>query len=202
MGRGHDETEAATSAASLTEEVLAELRMVRKRAEGLSPTGMAACPTMVALLGSGDPVVALSRLQARIVETLDQDDDVLPLWAATYSLGLASSRATHLDRLNDFGADYGFEARQARRYSDQGLRLLTSLICTSWVVHAVPVAEVFVTPQSDGGFVLTMRTKWQWFTDMQPPAIARQLSNGRAAPFRPRPAFTQPEELAASCTSP
>ena len=31
--------------------------------------------------------------------------------------------------------------------------------------------EAFLTRQSDGGFVLTTCTEWQWFTDMQPPHI-------------------------------
>ena len=58
--------------------------------------------------------------------------------------------------------------------------------------------EVFLTRQADGGFVLTVRTKWQWFTDMQPPRIALQLAGGQVAPFLPEPVLTPLQELAGS----
>ena len=55
--------------------------------------------------------------------------------------------------------------------------------------------EAFLTRQADGGFVLTVRTKWQWFTDMQPPHIVLQLAGGQVAPFLPEPRFALPQEF-------
>lgn len=75
---------------------------------------MTALPTVVALLGDGDPLLAFTQLQDRILQTIGQADDSLPIQAAAYSLGLASDSDTHLGRLTDFGADFGFEARQAQ----------------------------------------------------------------------------------------
>ena len=107
-----EELDISRDTASLLEQrVRAELLTARKSSEGLSPNSMARCPTLTALLGDGDPRVAFTQLQTRILETIDQDDDVTPILAASYSLGFASKGATHLDRLTDFGEDYGYEAR-------------------------------------------------------------------------------------------
>jgi len=50
--------------------------------------------------------------------SLDQD---LAVTAAGYSLGYASDYDSHLGRLDDFGRDYTYDQRQARRYSDKGI---------------------------------------------------------------------------------
>lgn len=98
--------------------VRSELLAVRKRPGGLSPHSMADCPTIVALLGDGDPLLAFTRLETRILARLELDDDVTPLNAVAYSLGLASHGRTHLERLTDFGETYGYEVRHARRHSE------------------------------------------------------------------------------------
>lgn len=144
---------------------------------------------MVSLLGNGDPMVAFSRLQARILETLELGDDTIAMQAAAYSLGLASSGKTHLDRLVKFGDEYGYEARQARRYSDRGIVQLAKLICSNWVVHAVPSVEVFIAQQSDGSYAMTLRTKRQRLVDMQTVLIRRRSQDGGLLPLTSEPVF-------------
>lgn len=163
----------------LAELVLQELLAARKASEGLSPNAIAQCPTIVGLLGDGDPLVAFTRLQARILETLEIGDDVMPIEAAAYSLGFASSRKTHLDRLNDFGTEFGYEARQARRLSDKGISQLARLIASNWVVHAVPTLELFVAQQREGSLVLTLRTRRQRFVDMAALTVRREAVDRR-----------------------
>ena len=143
---------------------------------------MAACPTMVNLLGDGDPLLAFTRLEHRVLETIEHGDDTLPIEAAAFSLGLASASKNHLDRLNDFGAEYGYEARQARRYSDRGITQLARLIASNWVIHAVPAVEVFLAQQSDGSFGVMIRTRHQWFVTMKPVNVEWQHSNGTRQP--------------------
>lgn len=156
--------QAATSEAAVRSELLA----VRKRPEGLSPHSMATCPAIVALLGDGDPLLAFTRLETRILARLELDDDVTPLNAVAYSLGLASKGRTHLERLNEFGADYGYEARQARRHSDLGIQQLVSLICSNWIVDAVPVCDVVLVGNPGGGSTEVMvTTKRPRFVDMR-----------------------------------
>ena len=184
-----EELDISRDTASLLEQrVRAELLTARKSSEGLSPNSMARCPTLTALLGDGDPRVAFTQLQTRILETIDQDDDVTPILAASYSLGFASKDTTHLDRLTDFGEDYGYEARQARRHSDKGINELTRLICSNWLLHTVPTAEVTVAGQPDGTFLLMVRTKQQWFVDMHEFTIRRQTERGLEA-WTPQPEF-------------
>lgn len=191
---GRDAGGGSGPASVLEERVLGELLAARKAVEGLSPVGMAACPTITGLLGDGDPLVAFTRLQDGVLAVLDQDDDALPVQAAAYSLGLASGRATHLGRLNDFGADFGFEARQARRYSDRGVRRLARLVCSSWVVRTVPVCQLLLAQQPDGTLVVMVRICWQWFVDMRCPQIRRLQDEGRLVPFVPEPVFTPPPD--------
>ncbi|MFT3945160.1 MAG: hypothetical protein QM705_15240 [Ancrocorticia sp.] len=184
------------TASLLEQRVRAELLTARKSSEGLSPNSMARCLTLTALLGDGDPRVAFTQLQTRILETIDQDDDVTPILAASYSLGFASKGTTHLDRLTDFGEDYGYEARQARRHSDKGINELTRLICSNWLLHTVPTAEVTVVGQPDGTFLLMVRTKQQWFVDMHEFTIRRQTEYGLEL-WTPQPEFIdapQPED--------
>lgn len=175
---GRDAGGGSGPASVLEERVLAELLAARKAVEGLSPTGMAACPTITGLLGDGDPLVAFTRLQDGVLAVLDQDDDALP----------------DLGRLNDFGADFGFEARQARRYSDRGVRRLARLVCSSWVVRTVPVCQLLLAQQPDGTLVVMVRIRWQWFVDMRCPRVRRLQDGGRLVPFVPEPVFTPPPD--------
>lgn len=156
------------SSDDLTGVVLGELLAGRRSRHGLSAVSMATYPTMRRLLGDGDALIAFQRFQHRILETLDTGDDVRAIEAATYSLGLGSAGETHLDRLNDFGADYVLEARQVRRYSDLGIRQLAQLITSNWIVHAVPTLEVFATQQSNGSLAIGLRTTRQELIDMSP----------------------------------
>ena len=184
--------EEARGAAALTmvDRVLAELLAARKTQDGLSPVGIAACSTITALLGDGDPLVAFTCLQTRILEVLDTGDDVMPIEAASYSLGLASRGKTHLDRLNEFGAEYGYEARQARRHSDRGIRRLASLICSNWIVQTAPVCGILVTQNCDKTFALDIQLRRQWFVDMHTPEVRRICKDGSLGTFVPAPIFT------------
>lgn len=174
---------------ALEKKVHEELLAARKTAEGLSPNAMSRYTTIVALLGDGDPAVAFARLQARILETLELGDDVIPIEAAAYSLGFASHHKTHLDRLVAFGIERGYEARQARRYSDRGVAQLASLICSNWVVHAVPSVEIYLTEQSDHSFAFTVRTRRQRFVDMHTLRIRQHTEGGGLQPLPGLPAF-------------
>lgn len=144
---------------------------------------MALYPTMRDILGDGDPLVAFTRLEHRILETLELGDDTTGLTAATYSLGLGSAGKTHLDRLSDYGNEYGYEARQARRHSDNGIRRLARLISTNWVVHAVPTLEVFLVQQQSGSFAITLRATRQHFIDMTDMSIETVASDGVRTPL-------------------
>ena len=168
----------------IEERVHRELLRARKSPEGLSPNLMATLATMRDLLGDGDPLVAFQRLQHRILETLELDDDVTGIEAAAYSLGLGSAGRTHLDRLNDFGRDHGYEARQARRHSDKGLRQLARLITSNWIVHTVPTLEVFLAQQANGSFAVTLRATRQHFVDMRELTIHDVRDHGDGAPQR------------------
>lgn len=165
--------------------VLQELLAARKTTEGLSPHTMALCPTLTGLLGDGDPMAAFGRLQTKTLEALELGDDVQALEAATYSLGLTSHGKTHLDRLNDFGEVHGYEARQARRYSDKGIKQLARLVCTNWVFQTAPTAEVTLAQQIDGTTIVTIRTMRQRFIRMRPLSIVQILDDGTAEPCAP-----------------
>lgn len=173
--------------ATAEERVHRELLAVRKRADGLSSTSITSCRVLVDLLGEGDPLIAMTRLTHRILETIELDDDAVRITAAAYSLGLGSAGRTHLHRLTDFGIEYGYEARQARRLSDEGLRELARLITTNWVVHAVPSVEVFVVQISDRSFAVQVNTRRQWYIDMQALVIEAQDGDGRRRPLEPLP---------------
>lgn len=148
---------------------------------------------LVDLIGEGDPLIAMTRLTHRILETIELDDDAVRITAAAYSLGLGSAGRTHLQRLTDFGIEYGYEARQARRLSDEGLRELARLITTNWVVHAVPSVEVFVVQISDRSFAVQVNTRRQWYIDMRALVIEAQDGHGRRYPLEPPPVIVTHE---------
>ena len=155
-----------TATGDLVAAVRAELLAARRSRHGLSAISMANFPTMRRLLGDGDALVAFQRLQHRILQTLDTRDDVRAIEAATYSLGLGSAGETHLDRLVDYGTDYGYEIRQVRRYSDLGVQQLAQLITSNWIVHAVPTLEVFATQQTNASMLITLRATRPHLIDM------------------------------------
>ncbi|MDR1237004.1 MAG: hypothetical protein LBK28_02060 [Propionibacteriaceae bacterium] len=145
----------------LEERVLSELLAARKQPEGLTEGLMARLPTLTALLGDGDPKAALDDLVRNVLAHSQETDDALAVTAAAYSLGLTrelDSRAnTHLARLEAFGAAYGFEQRQARRHSDNGLRELTKLITSHFTTRTQPRLDlVIVTSQRDSGDAVTV----------------------------------------------
>ena len=127
-----------------------ELVAARKRPGGLSPQAMAQCPVMCDLLGNGDPEVAHVELSLKLLELIEADDDVRAIEAACYSLGLASEEDTHLGRLVEFGAKRFLDQRQARRYSDRGLKQLARLISTHWTVPTVPDATLILIGTAPG----------------------------------------------------
>lgn len=160
-----------------------ELLAARKSSEGLSPNSMAIHPVMRDLLGDGDPLVAFTRLEHRILETIELGDDITGIQAATYSLGLGSAGKTHLDRLIDYGRDYGYEARQARRHSDRGLRQLARLISSNWIVHTVPTLEIFLVQQSNSSFAVTLRATRQHHIDMRRLELFEVAQSGERRPL-------------------
>lgn len=170
-----------------------ELLAARKLPGGLSPHSMADCPTIVALLGDGDPLLAFTCLETRILARLELDDDVTPLNAVAYSLGLASHGRTHLERLTDFGETYGYEVRQARRHSDLGVQQLATLICSNWIVNTVPVVNVVLTGHPDGSTDVVVSTERPRFVDMHPVQIQCYHADGgpreKLHDFRPSPRF-------------
>lgn len=148
-----------------------ELLMARGRPGGLSPQTMAQCPVMCDLLGNGDPEVAHVQLSLKVLEIIEAEDDVMALEAACYSLGLATDASTHLRRLEEFGSKHFIDQRQARRYSDRGVKQLARLIATNWTTQTVPEATLIVigTAPSQVGF--TIRLRCQRHVDMRQPKV-------------------------------
>lgn len=169
----------------------AELLAARKTSAGLSPHSIALCPTVVALLGNGDPLVAFTQFQSHLLKEIETRDDVVALEAAAFSLGFASAERTHLARLDAFGLERGYEARQARRHSDKGLRQLAHLIANNWNLYMTPVADVSVAEQLDGSIRIGIRTIRPRFIGMDELTIQRALPEGGFARFEPAPEFVQ-----------
>jgi len=159
----------------LERQVLDELLAARKTPEGLTQGQMARSPILTALLGDSDPVAALDHLLRSVMEYTATTDDPLAVTAAAYSLGLArelDSRAdTHLARLEAFGEQFGFEQRQARRYSDKGVKELTRLVTTTWMRQAQPELHLIVIGLSPGSIALTIDTQVRVATPMRTPRL-------------------------------
>lgn len=186
---------------TLEQAVLSELLAVRKTSEGLSPHAMAGCPTIMALLGDGDPLVAFTRLQDGVLERIELADDVTPIEAAAFSLGLASSGRTHLERLNAFGVERGYEARQARRHSDRGIRQLAALICSNWIVQTTPILSVNLTQQADNSLAVMVYTQRQRFVDMKPLRFQRRVASSQPEPWHPQPALVTEDHQTSTTTA-
>ena len=146
--------------------------MARRRPRGLSPQVMAQCPVMSDLLGNGDPEVAHVQLCLKVLEIIEAEDDVMALEAVCYSLGLTTESDTHLGRLEEFGAKHFIDQRQARRYSDRGLKQLARLIATNWTTQTVPEATVIVIGTAPATIGYTVRLRCQRHVDMRDPKLS------------------------------
>lgn len=166
-------------AASLMSEdaIRDELLMARGRPGGLSPQTMAQCPVMCDLLGNGDPEVAHVQLSLKILEIVEAEDDVMAIEAACYSLGLATAADTHLRRLEEFGGKHFIDQRQARRYSDRGVKQLARLIATNWTTQTVPEATIIVVGTIPGQIGFTIRLRCQRHVDMRDPKVGIWLAD-------------------------
>lgn len=145
--------------------------MARGRPGGLSPQTMAQCPVLCDLLGNGDPEAAHVQLCLKVLEIIEAEDDVMALEAACYSLGLATAADTHLRRLEEFGSKHFIDQRQARRYSDRGVRQLARLIATNWTTQTVPEATVIVIGTAPREVGFTVRLRCQRHVDMRAPEV-------------------------------
>lgn len=161
---------------SLEAKVRAELLAIRRKAEGLTVAAMTESPVISGLLGDGDPTLANSRLRLAVLES----ELGLSIQAVASSFGLTSSQRSHLGRLEDFGAEYGYDQRQARRYSDRGIHQLAHLIATNLAVTSVPCLDVVLVQSGAASVDVMVSTKCLWFVEMAPPvAMTRR---GEAEP--------------------
>ena len=126
---------------------------------------------MCDLLGNGDPEVAHVQLSLKVLEIIEAEADVMALEAACYSLGLATAADTHLRRLEEFGSKHFIDQRQARRYSDRGVKQLARLIATNWTTQTVPAASVIVIGTAPGKVGFTIRLRCQRHVDMREPKV-------------------------------
>jgi len=163
---------------ALLTQVHHELLAARKNPYGLTLEQMAACPVLLELLGNGDPLTARRSLIHHIHELEAADQADMPIRAAAASLGLADQTKTHLDRLNNFGTEYGYEQRQVRRFSDKGLRELAATITTRPLNLARSNVDLFIhwddTDPATPGWAIAAITHQHWFVHME----ALQLSIG------------------------
>jgi hypothetical protein len=146
--------------------VLAELRHLRKRSEGVTVDALAATPTITHLLGAGDAQLAFTRLQHHLIDEAHERT----IKAAAAALGLSSGSNTVLGRLEDGARDLSVDQRHVRRLSDQGLEALASFITSSWLVEAVPELTLYLVlgRQEVDLAVTTTRPE---IIAMRPPAI-------------------------------
>lgn len=152
----------------LVDQVLDELRRIRKRRSGIDVGVIAESQAVCGLLGGGDPYVAYNRLLHRILDSgLD-----LEVRAAAASLGLGSDGGNHLDRLTDFGNEVGLDQRQVRRLSDRGLVILARLICTNWPTETVPELTAVVTEGGNEELEMFVTTRHLSTVAMKPPRIS------------------------------
>lgn len=172
----------------LTERVRAELLALRKSRSGLTVGALSGCPTIVGLLGEGDPSVAYNKLKHRV---LSADADTA-LMAAAASLGLASAGQTHLDRLADFGNEHGYEQRQVRRYSDKGIHQLALLIAGSWSPELSPCLEVLCYQTGSDEIAALVNTKRPYFVEMC--ALQATLYRGSHSPESLTTSMVESEE--------
>ncbi|WOQ17593.1 hypothetical protein [Raineyella sp. W15-4] len=153
---------------ALDEQVLTELRALRRRADGVTPTGVADCAVICHILGAGNPDIAYTALRDAIL-SLDQTTAIR---AAAASLGFAASGSTHLDRLTEFGTAEGYDQRQVRRYSDKGLRQIASYLSSQWVLVASPKLTLTLTTPDEDHVWVHVSARRYYFIDMRTPELS------------------------------
>lgn len=148
---------------------------MRKHADGVTVGALSHTQAILHVLGGGDPRVAYNSLKHVLLRL----GDSLAVTAASYSLGYASNGSTHLDRISDFGRDYGYDQRQGRRYSDRGIAEISRRVASEWTVEASPTLEVTVKQLDRNVIALDTCFEHFYFIDMQQPKIELQLDGVR-----------------------
>lgn len=154
---------------SIESEVRQELLALRKATEAVTVGSLARTTALRIVLGGGDARVAYNALKHLFLESSDS----LAITALSYSLGYASDASTHLGRLDDFGWNYDYDQRQARRYSDRGVTELSRRIATEHVVEAAPSLgiEIHHVPEDDDAVHVILRRECLPFVDMAAPVV-------------------------------
>jgi hypothetical protein len=172
------ETADSPEAPSLQQRVRGELLRLRKLPTGLTVETMALSPTICGLLGAGDPYVAYTSLQHRLLEAVGSRE----LDALTASLGLSAEGDTHLKRLDAYGAHIHLDQRQVRRYSDKGVDMAVELITTNWPTQTVPQLTALVQYASGSASAewhIQVFTRWLDVVAMRAPALTLMSGSTR-----------------------
>lgn len=159
---------------SLEELAKTELLSMRKHTDGVTPGALARTSSLLQVLGGGDPMVAYNALKHAIFAM----DSSLEVTAATYSLGFASDGNTHLDRLTDFGTDYGYDQRQARRYSDKGIDEIARYVASQWTIQSSPNLELQIVALSNESIECLIHTECYDFIEMRLPVVQAVNQDG------------------------
>lgn len=153
---------------SLEEQVLDELRKLRRSPDGVVPEGLATSPVICQVLGAGNPGIAYTALRDAIL-SLDQNTAIR---AASASLGLSVRGATHLQRLTEFGIEAGYDQRQVRRHSDKGLRQIAAYLSSQWVVEAAPRLTITLTAPDNDHIWVQVAAQRYYFIEMRTPELS------------------------------
>jgi hypothetical protein len=159
----------------MEETIRRELLDLRKQRSSLSPEALAHTEALRTILGDGDPRVAYNSLKHIALSRGERRS----IMAASYSLGFASDGTTHLDRLTEFGDDYGFDQRQARRYSDRGIAELASWITRERTIEASPVLRAEILRADDVALEVVLITERLIFIEMQAPLLEAVHKDGQ-----------------------
>ena len=160
---------------SLEETIRRELLNLRKQRANLSPEALVHAAALSTILGDSDPRVAYNSLKHVVLSHSERR----PIMAAAYSLGFASEGTTHLDRLTEFGSEYGYDQRQARRYSDRGIAELASWITRERTIEASPVLRAQILRADDVALEVVVTTERLSFIEMQVPLLETVHKDGR-----------------------
>ena len=156
-----------------------ELLTMRKHRDGVTIGNLAHTTAILEVLGAGDPRLAYNQLK-HVLLSLDQD---LAVTAAGYSLGYASDYDSHLGRLDDFGRDYTYDQRQARRYSDKGIEQIARHISSEWMLEASPTLTIEVVKANDEVLELVIRSERLAIVEMRDPVVEMVSSTGKRESF-------------------
>jgi len=162
---------------SLEEAVKSELLRMRKTQDGVTVGALARTEALRQVLGGGDPRLAYNGLKHIMIVKSDS----LAVVAASYSLGFASDAPSHLGRLDDFGTEYGYDQRQARRHSDKGVVELARHIGSEWTLEASPVLDVHILRADEEVLEVYVRAERLRFIDMREPLIEAVEASGARA---------------------